>query len=309
MPIPKYQQLMEPTLIVLSESGLISKAALVQKVADQIRLSAEQKQFTVDGGNRTLLDYRVSWALSYMKRAAVLNNPERGFWIILERGRTLLNNKERPIDIKTLSQFEEFRQWRGGTRTRTTAESVEAVNDSSTLSPDEQLSAAAKDIRVDVQLELLDQLYATDPTRFEHIVLDVLRAIGYGGDFAGAIQAVGQPGDKGIDGVIDQDILGLDSIYVQAKRWRDTVGRPAVQSFAGALQGQNATKGVMITTSKFSSEAIEYAENIPGSRIILISGVRLTGLMYDNEVGVSRAAVIITRTVDTDYFKRFLPNC
>jgi restriction system protein len=201
-----------------------------------------------------------------------------------------------------LKQYEEFQDFLRRTGTRSTSEDESSLQEETNLSPDESLTSAAKAIRAEVQSQLLEQLRVVDAGRFEHIVVDVLRAMGYGVNSNDAARVVGRSGDEGIDGVIDQDLLGLDSIYVQAKRWQGPVSRPEVQAFAGALQGQNATKGVMITTSTFSQPAVEYVRAIGGSRIVLIDGVRLAGLMYDHGVGVSNAAIVTTRRLDTDYF-------
>jgi restriction system protein len=302
MNLPNYQQFMEPCLKVLSGGGLISKPDLVGKVSDLVGLSEEQRQVMLDSGKSTIARSRISWALAYMKQAGVVDNPRRGFYTITERGQGLLDAPERPISTKMLDRFEEFRDFRQRSGTRSTSDSTTSEEGESDLSPDEQLTVASKAIRADVQSQLLDQLRSVDAGRFEHVVIDVLRAMGYGVDSADAARVVGRAGDEGIDGVIDQDILGLDSIYVQAKRWQGPVSRPEVQAFAGALQGQNATKGVMITTSTFSQPAIEYVKAIGGTRIVLIDGVRLAGLMYDHGIGVSEATVVVTRKLDTDYF-------
>jgi restriction system protein len=162
--------------------------------------------------------------------------------------------------------------------------------------------SAARAIRAEVQTQLLEQLREINPLHFERVVIDVLRAMGYGVDSENAARVTPGSGDEGIDGVIDEDVLGLDSIYVQAKRWKEQVSRPTVQGFAGALAGKNAAKGVLITTSSFSDPALEYVRTLGTSKIVLIDGARLAGLMYDYGVGVSDALVVKTRRLDTDYF-------
>ncbi len=280
----------------------MSKPDLVENVSDEIGLTEEQRQVMLDSGKATVARSRISWALAYMKQAGVVDNPRRGFYKITERGQALLDSPERPINTKMLEKFEEFRDFKQRSGTRSTSDSTVEGEGESELSPDEQLTVASKAIRAEVQSQLLDQLRSVDATRFEHIVIDVLQSMGYGVDSEDAARVVGRAGDEGIDGVIDQDLLGLDSIYVQAKRWQGPVSRPEVQAFAGALQGQNATKGVMISTSTFSKPAIDYVNTIGGTRIVLIDGVRLAGLMYDHGVGVSNATVVTTRKLDTDYF-------
>lgn len=279
----------------------MSKPEVVKRVSDQVGLTKEQQQELLESQKATVARSRISWALAYMKQAGVVENPKRGFYQISERGQALLSSSERPINTKLLEQFEEFQEFKQRSGTRSTTETT-TEEDASGLSPDEQLTSAAKAIRAEVQTQLLDQLLAVDATRFEYIVIDVLKAMGYGVDTADSARVVGRSGDEGIDGIIDQDLLGLDSIYVQAKRWQNQVSRPEVQAFAGAIQGQNATKGIMITTSTFSKPAIDYVRSIGGSRIVLIDGVRLAGLMYDHGIGVSDATIVTTRKLDTDYF-------
>ena len=302
MSIPNFQYFMQPCLKVLSSSGLVSKMDLIEKVSDEVGLTTEERQIMLDSGKATIAKSRISWALAYMKQAGLVDNPRRGQYQITDRGRALVESNERPINTEVLKQYEEFQDFLRRTGTRSTSEDESSLQEETNLSPDEQLTSAAKAIRAEVQSQLLEQLRVVDAGRFEHIVVDVLRAMGYGVNSNDAARVVGRSGDEGIDGVIDQDLLGLDSIYVQAKRWQGPVSRPEVQAFAGALQGQNATKGVMITTSTFSQPAVEYVRAIGGSRIVLIDGVRLAGLMYDHGVGVSNAAIVTTRRLDTDYF-------
>jgi len=237
-----------------------------------------------------------------LKQAGVIDNPRRGHYQITQRGEDLLAGSARPINTKTLEQFEEFMDFRQRSSARPAQATDALVDDGSELSPEEQLTAAARAIRAEIQSQLLEQLKQVDPNRFEQVVVDVLRAMGYGVDSAGSTRVTGGTGDEGIDGIIDEDVLGLDSIYIQAKRWQGSVGRPEVQAFAGALQGQNATKGVMITTSFFSEPAKSYVQSLANSKIVLIDGVRLSGLMYDHGVGVSEATLVTTRKLDTDYF-------
>ena len=300
--IPNYQFFMEPCLTILAGSGVMPKARIIEGVCDQVGLSEEQRQEMLDSGKSTVTRSRISWALAYLKQAAAISNPKRGHYEITKRGQELLDISERPIDTKMLGRFEEFQDFRerSGTKTTHTVEGEGEID--SNLSPDEQLASAAKAIRAEVQSQLLEQLKQVDPYRFEQVVVDVLRSMGYGVDRTGSSKVTSGSGDEGIDGIIDEDVLGLDSIYLQAKRWQGQVGRPEVQGFAGALQGQNARKGVMITTSTFSGPAVEYAASLSNSKVVLIDGVKLAGLMYDYGVGVSDANVVTTRQLDTDYF-------
>lgn len=305
--VPTYQEFMEPTLKVLRGAGLLHKDIITAKVADLVGLTSEQRQVMLPSGRAFTYRSRVWWSLSYLKQAGAVNNPKRGHYSITERGESLLEAPQRPINNKMLKQFPEFQGFLQRASTKTTNDAVANEDVSSELSPDEQLSAAAKTIRAEVKSQLLERLKSVDPTTFEHIVVDVLRAMGYGVDSEDAARVVGGTGDEGIDGVIDEDILGLDSIYIQAKRWTGQVGRPEVQGFVGALQGQNATKGVMISTSSFSNPAQVYADSVSGCRIVLIDGDRLAGLMYDHGIGVSNAVTITTRQLDSDYFPEEIP--
>ncbi len=300
MTIPNYQQFMEPVLQILSSGDAKRKKEIVDEAANAVGLSFEQKQEMLDSGKAPVYKSRISWALAYLKQALAIESPQRAHYRITQRGKELIEAEARPINTELLMQFSEFVDF----RERSTAGRSKGTGETppdSTLSPEEQLSQSYMTIRANVQDQLLDQLKSVDPGQFEKIVVDVLRGMGYGIDHEDATRITGGSGDGGIDGVIDQDILGLDSIYVQAKRWQGQVGRPDVQAFAGALQGINATRGVMITTSDFSSPAKEYARGLATSRIVLIDGRRLASLMFDHDVGVSPASVLILKTVDSDY--------
>ena len=301
MALPNYQAFMEPILQVMSSGEVKRKKDIVEETADLAEITTEQRQEMLDSGAAPVYKSRIGWALVYLKQAAAVESPQRAMYVITERGRSMLNSPDRPINTAMLTQFEEFidfRQRLAASRSQTDEQSQPA----SDLSPEEQLNQAYKTIRADIQDQLLDQLRNVDPGQFEKIVVDVLRAMGYGIDHANATRITGQSGDGGIDGIIDEDVLGLDSIYVQAKRWQGQVGRPEVQAFAGALQGQHATRGVMISTSDFSKPAMEYVANLSTSRIVLIDGRRLAALMFDHDVGVSESIRLITKNIDTDYF-------
>jgi len=304
MEVPTYQHFMEPCLQILSNRDLVSKKKIISEVSDSVGLTREQRSALLESGRSTIVESRISWALAYMKQAGLIENPIRGSYRITERGVDVLASAVRPISTALLEKFDEFQDFRRRSLPRSIeSESASLTNaDVSQLSPEEQLMAAARSIRADVQSQLLSQLKVVDPARFERVVVDVLRALGYGVDGQNSSRVVGKTGDEGIDGVIDQDLLGLDSIYIQAKRWQGTVGRPEVQGFAGALQGQKATKGVMITTSAFTENAKAYVASLANSRIVLVDGIKLAGLMYDYGVGVSDSTSVTVRQLDTDYF-------
>lgn len=293
---------MEPCLKVLSSGSLMPKKTIIEGVSTLVGLTDEQKHAMLDSGRATVAQSRISWALAYLKQAGLVNNPVRGSYEITPRGAEALQGEIRPIDTTFLEKYEEFQEFKQRSQPKESADSPVTPQVASELTPEEQLSVAARAIRAEVQSELLDQLKSVDPAHFERIVVDVLKALGYGVDGSDTSRVVGKAGDEGIDGIIDEDLLGLDSIYIQAKRWQGPVGRPDVQGFAGALQGQNATKGVMITTSTFSEPAKEYVKALANSRIVLIDGNRLAGLMYDYGVGVSDSTKVVVRKLDSDYF-------
>ena len=241
----------------------------------------------------------MTWARTYLKKAGLLEDPKRGEFRITERGRQVLAGGHGSIGVRFLEQFEEFKKFK--TARRIPRPEAAAKLDLPEETPEEALQAAYQTLRNSVASDLLDQVRRSSPAFFERLVVDVLVAMGYGGSRTEAGQAIGHAGDEGIDGIIKEDRLGLDIIYIQAKRWENTVGRPEVQRFAGALQGKRARKGVFITTSSFSREARDYADNID-TKVILITGTRLAELMIDYGVGVTTDATYEVNRIDADYF-------
>jgi restriction system protein len=257
-------------------------------------------------GTQPLFHNRVGWARTYLKNAGLLRSSKRGLFQITEPGRALLAENPKRIDVALLDRYEAFRDFRS--RRREKAEEPEAPSTPiqpepvAEETPEEALARAYGKLRRNIEVELLEQVKAASPAFFERVVIDLLVAMGYGGSRQDAGRAIGRSGDEGIDGIIKEDKLGLDAIYVQAKRWDATVGRPEIQKFAGALQGQRANKGVFITTSEFSSDAEDYASRIT-SKIILIDGERLATLMVDHNVGVNAVGVYELKRIDSDYFE------
>ncbi len=309
MPIPNYEEAMIPVLRVLAASSPRQRREITAAVADLLQLSESERQKLLPSGNAPVLRSRVGWALSYMKQAKLVESPKRGIYQITDRGRHALQERPDGIDAEYLEQFPEFREFQ--TRTRETAPNAEAPGTAlpevvppgaRVQSPEEALETAYSQLRGTLQAELLDAVKSASPSFFEDLVVDLLVQMGYGGSRPEAARAVGKTGDGGIDGVIDEDRLGLDVIYIQAKRWDATVGRPEIQKFAGALQGQRAKKGIFITTSSFSRDAEDYAQRIDG-RIVLIDGARLASLMFDFNVGVNGRTAYTVKQLDSDYFE------
>lgn len=306
MPIPDYQTLMLPVLRIASDGEEHRFRDAIETLAEQFQLTDEERREMLPSGGATLFDNRVGWARTYLKQAGCLESRKRGVFRITERGQALLGQSPESIDVQLLDQFPEFREFRsrrrGGTRQAQPAVTVPLERESEYLeTPEEGLAGAYRRLRSELESELYEQIMGSSPAFFERLVIDLLVGMGYGGNRQDAGNAIGRSGDGGIDGIIKEDRLGLDVIYVQAKRWENTVGRPEIQRFAGALQGQRARKGVFITTAGFSREAIDYANSID-SKIILIDGTRLVGLMVDHNVGVSTTGVYEIKRVDSDYF-------
>jgi restriction system protein len=304
MTVPDYQTFMLFVLACLAGSDSLRPIQIAAYAADALNVSEADRTALLPSGRITVLRSRVGWALSYLKQAGLVETATRGVYTVTQRGRDVLSRGLHRIDNDVLSEFEEFRAFRerSGSAEISPSAGIQGNDDAAESSPEEALERAYSILRASLVSQLIDALKKVSPRRFEVIVVDVLQVLGYGGGRAGAARAVGRSGDGGIDGVIEEDRLGLDNVYVQPKRWEGTVGRPTVQAFAGALQGQKANKGVMITTSDFSADARAYAANL-ATRIVLINGQRLAELMVDHDVGVSPEAVYTTKRVDGDYFE------
>jgi restriction system protein len=299
MAIPTYDQIMLPLLRWAAECrDDIQVRASVEAMADHYSLSDEERTQLLPSGQQALLDNRVAWARTYLKKAGLIDSSRRGFFRVTAQGLELLQEPLDKLDKNMLKRFESFRSFINIEK----SELEVVVQAQCSATPEDLLAAAYKEIRSGLESDLLDQVKQVTPAFFEQLVVDLLVAMGYGGNRADAAQAIGKSGDGGIDGVINEDRLGLDVIYIQAKRWEGNVGRPEIQKFAGALQGQRARKGVFITTSAFTKDAQEYASFID-SRIILIDGGRLVGLMAEHNVGVSVVGTYEIKRIDQDYFE------
>ena len=294
MAIPDYQTVMLPLLRFLKDAKEHSIGEVVDALADEFNLSAEERQQLLGSGQQTVIRNRAGWARTYLKKAGLIASTRRGYFCITERGQSVLASKPERIDVKYLEQFPEFVAFRELRHERPD----EAPGDAT---PEEALDAAYSRLRLGLEAELLDQVKSASPSFFERLVVELLVRMGYGGTLRDAGQAIGKSGDGGIDGIIKEDRLGLDVIYIQAKRWDSTIGRPEIQKFAGALQGHRARKGVFITTSSFSPDALEFASRID-SKIVLIDGAVLAKHMIDHNVGVSLSRSYEVKKIDSDYF-------
>lgn len=300
MSIPDYQSIMLPLLRLASDGVEHRLRDAIDELAKHFALTPEERAQMLPSGTAPVFNSRVAWARTYLKQAGLLEAPGRGVLRITSSGMELLAEKPKAISAKLLERYPEFREFqsRGKTEGETPAQATVTVSST----PEDRLGSAYQELKTAVEAELLELVKGATPGFFERLVLDLLLKMGYGGSREEAAKAVGQSGDGGIDGIIVQDRLGLDMIYVQAKRWDNTVvGRPEIQRFAGALQGQRARKGVFLTTSSFSKEAREFAAFID-SRIILIDGKRLAELMFEFKVGVTTVATYEVKRVDSDFF-------
>lgn len=298
MTIPDYQTIMLPLLKVLADGEVHSALQTVDSLSKYFGLSEEEKKELLPSGKQALFDNRVAWARTYIKKAGLIQSPKRGHFKIAERGKQVLSKNPEKIDVKFLEKFPEFIEF---TKIKKEKKPKEIESDVADANPEEALESAYQEITQSLAAELLVTVKGCSPEFFERLVIDVLLGMGYGGSRKEAGEAIGQIGDGGIDGIIKEDKLGLDIIYIQAKRWEGTVGRPEIQKFAGALQGQKARKGIFITSSTFTKEAVEYVKNIE-SKIILIDGQLLAELMIDHNVGVSPVAAYEVKKIDSDYF-------
>jgi len=300
MSIPDYQSIMLPLLTFAGDGQEHSSREAINHLANEFGLTDDERKELLPSGSQALFDNRVGWATTYIRKAGLIESKKKGIFKITDRGRQVLSENLERLDNKYLEQFPEFIEF------RTPKKKPDIITPSPKILPDDKnpeeiLEAAVQELKEAVASELLDTIKDCSPEFFEKLVIDVLIKIGYGGSRKEAGQAVGRAKDGGIDGIIKEDKLGLDIVYIQAKKWENTVGRPEIQKFAGALQGQRARKGIFITTSNFSKDALEYAGNIE-NKIILIDGQQLAELMIENNVGVSTTASYEIKKIDSDYF-------
>jgi len=300
MSIPDYQTIMLPLLQFVADGNEHTLREIINGLSEVFHLTEEERKELLPSGKQPIFDNRVGWALTYLKKAGVVEPPKRAHYRITDRGRKVLDQKPERINVKFLEQFEEFREFRA--RKAKPDEKGEPKQLTVEINPEELFESAYKDLQETLVAEILDSIKGCSPEFFERLVIDVLIRMGYGGSRKEAGAALGRSGDEGIDGIIKEDKLGLDIIYIQAKRWdKTTVGRPEIQKFAGALLGKAAKKGLFITTSKYSREAEEYVEGLD-TKIILIDGERLAELMAEYNVGVDSVASYEIKKIDSDYF-------
>ncbi|CAI8815343.1 restriction endonuclease [Pseudomonas sp. IT-P4] len=299
MAVPDFQSVMRPVLAEVANGLPISLKSLREQVIEQFQLSEVERHEMLPSGRQTVINNRIGWARTYLNKAGLLSIPSKGLVQITERGREALQSGPQRITVGWLKRYPEFSAFHGA-RPDNDVPSVQAdpVGD---ITPDEQLAQAHQALLQSLADELLAQVRGASPTFFEQLVVDLMIAMGYGGSRKEAGRATQQTNDDGIDGIIKEDKLGLDVIYLQAKRWSNTVHRPEIDKFIGALTRQRARKGVFITTSEFSAGAREAALGLD-IKVVLIDGVELARLMVENNLGCSVKQVYEIKHIDSDYF-------
>jgi restriction system protein len=295
MPVPDFQSFFRPLLDLAADGNEYSIQEARESIAKMMALSEEDMKELLPSGTQRKFDNRVAWAKSYFVQAKVLESSRRGYFKITRRGLDLHKFGHKRIDIRILNQYPEFVEFHKARA----AKEEEAEPSSET--PEETLQNSYESIRSDLASQIVQRITSNSPEFFERLVVDLMVAMGYGGSRADAGRSIGGTGDEGIDGIIKEDKLGLDLVYLQAKRWDGSVGRPEVQRFVGALHGKRAKKGVFITTSKFSDDAKRYVETID-PKVILIDGRMLAELMIDHGLGTTTTATFQIKRIDSDYF-------
>lgn len=303
MAVPDYQTYMTPMLQLLSDGLEHRITDVAARLAVHFGLSEEDQRDMIPSGRKSRHYDRVGWAASYMKQAALIFSPRRAWYQITQRG---LDIVQAGYEVNTayLEQFVEFQEFRARSRAANDVEDISTTplaQQTQLQTPDEVIETAYQELRAALASELLDRLKEASPQFFEQAVIDLLLAMGYGGSSREAASRVGRTGDGGIDGIINEDQLGLDVVYIQAKRWQGTVGARDVRDFSGSLDERKSQKGVFITTSDFTREARDFVERT-SKRIVLIDGQRLAQLMIDYNIGVTARKTYVIKRVDEDYF-------
>ena len=303
MALPDYQTCMLPFLRFLGDSNEHTMVEAEEALAKHFKLTPAERAELLPSGQQGIFKNRIGWARTYLKKAGLLEAPKRSIFKITARGLKLLADAPVRIDVQYLNQFPEFSEFRQGSKLKKNLQPTLVTDkEALTTTPEEAIETAYQGLREQLAQDLLERILSCSPSFFEQLVVELLVKMGYGGTRKDAGERIGQTGDGGIDGIIKEDRLGLDTIFIQAKRWQGTVGRPEIQKFVGALQGQRARKGVFITTSAYTADALDYVSKID-TKVVLMDGKQLAGLMTDFDVGVSVSASYIVKRLDSDYFE------
>jgi len=301
--IPDYQSLMRPVL-ECAKNGPRKVSEVIEEISDKLELTEEERRQMLPSGKQTVITNRVHWARTYLKQAGLVSNPKRGWYELTDRGREIAEEPSAQVNTKYLERFQEFQEFKSRTKETDNDNAIEPSEIDEGTTPDENLQAAHKRLNAALAASLLDSVRRASPAFFERLIVELLLAMGYGGSSDDAGRALGQTGDNGVDGVIDQDPLGVDQIYLQAKRYAagNTVGGSEIRDFFGALSLRKATKGIFVTTSSSSPAAIQTADNL-GSRIVLIDGAQLAKLMIQYDIGCRDKDVLHIKELDEAFFE------
>ncbi len=299
MAVPKFFEFFEAFLKVINDNNLHTAKDVRNAIAKEMSLSDDDLAEMLPSGKQRTFDNRVAWARTYLNKAGLVETPSRGKYRITDEGKKALLSGEK-IDLAYLEKSEEFKEFHKATTQNPTTDVIEEKDES----PMEVLESAYSQVTATLASQLMDEVMKLTPVEFERLVVKLLLKMGYGSGIDDAGMVTQQSNDGGIDGIIKEDQLGFSHIYIQAKQWNtdQTVGKPEIQKFVGALQGQQAQKGLFITTAKFSSGALQYASNLLGAKVVLVDGTKLTKLMIKHNVGVSLEQVYEVKRIDTDFF-------
>jgi restriction system protein len=307
--VPDFQTIMLPVLEVLKDKKEHSLQDLIQQISDKFNLSVEERNEFVPSGTQTKIYNRVTWVMTHFKKAKLIVSPKRSTFIISEAGLKTLKSNPQRVDLKFLKEIPEYRQWEK-TYIKNWQENhfsekdneITVQQEDTTQTPEELLDYSYSQLKEVLAIEIIEKIKECSPKFFERLVVDLLIKMGYGGYRKEAGRVIGKSGDGGIDGIINEDKLGLDSIYIQAKKWEGAVGRPEIQKFVGALAGQGAKKGIFITASFFTKEARKYQPK-NDTKIVLIDGKDLADLMIEHNIGVATKINYEVKKIDSDYFE------
>lgn len=301
MAVPGFQKVFRPFLEILADKEEHYLRDLYNEIGDHFELSEEEKEELIPSGYSKVLNNRVGWASTYLKKAGMIESTRRAHFRITKRGLEAIKDPNRTIDVKYLRQYPEFVKFHTHKKQN---EEEQGQSDQSEETPLENLESSYEQLKNELAEEILDRIMDCSPEFFERLVIELLVRMGYGGSLKEAGERIGKSGDGGIDGIIKEDKLGLGFVYIQAKRWNkdNCVGRPEIQKYVGALQGQQAQKGVFITTSSFSKQAVEYADKV-NLNIVLVSGEELADYMIEYDLGVTLLAEYRIKKLDSDYFE------
>lgn len=301
--IPDYQTVMLPILEITADDKEHSFREIIEILGKKYNLSDEDRKELLPSGTQSIFDNRIGWAKTYLKKAGLISYPKRAYIKITERGMGVLDEKPNRIDAKYLKRFEEFNDFQNLSNQENNTTEHNEIVEYTDKTPEEVIESAYQNMKKTLADEILEKIRTVEPAFFERLVVELLVKMGYGGSMKDAGKAIGKSGDEGIDGTIKEDKLGLDIIYIQAKRWKEgnTVGRPEIQKFVGALAGQGAKKGIFITASSFTREALEYTPKNE-TKIIMLDGNQLANLMIEYNLGVSIQQSYEIKKLDSDYF-------